>query len=74
MIVEDINNKVAVRPDMNIDALANKYAECLSTLNAGQVVRKVNAQEKVCSYCEKTGHAAIDCCIRLRDEERRKPN
>ena len=46
MIVEDINNKDAVRPGMNVDALATKYDdhEYLSTLNAGQVVNKVNAQ------------------------------
>ena len=44
MIVEDINSKDVVGPDMNVDALATKYAEYLSTLNAGQVVNKVNAQ------------------------------
>ena len=72
MIVEDINNKDAVGPDMNVDALAAPYDEYLSTLNAGQVVNTVNAQEELCSYCGNTGHAAIDCRKRLREEERRK--
>ena len=43
MIVED-NNRDVVEPDMNVDALATKHAEYLSTLNTGQVVNKVNAQ------------------------------
>ena len=60
MIVEDINNKDVVGPDMNVDTLATKYAEYLSTLNAGKSVNKVNAQEGVCSYCGNTGHAAND--------------
>ena len=71
MIVEDINNKEVVGPDMNVDALATKYAEYLSTLNAGQVVNKVNAQDKLSSYCGHTGDAAIECPKRLREYERR---
>ena len=46
MIVEDINNNDVVRSGMNGDALANTYAEYLATLNAGQVVNKVSAQEE----------------------------
>ena len=44
MMVENINNKEVVCSNMNVDARAIKYAEYLSTLNAGQVVNKVNAQ------------------------------
>ena len=46
MIMEDINNKDVVRSVMNVNTLANKYAEYLATLNAGQdlVVSKVNTQ------------------------------
>ena len=63
MIAEDINNKGIVCPgiSVDIDALANTYAEYLATLNAGQVVNKGNAQKEVYSNCGKTGHAAIDC-------------
>ena len=72
MIVEDINNKDVAGPDMNVDALATKSAEYVSTLNAGQGVNKVTTQEELCSYCGNTGPAAIDCRKRLREEERRK--
>ena len=36
-------------------------------------MNKANAQEGVCSYCGNTGHAAIHCRKRPRDEARRKP-
>ena len=58
--MEDTNNKDVVYSSMNVGALSTKYAEYLSTLNAGQVVNKVNAQS--------------DYYVRPRDEERRKPN
>ena len=67
-IVEDINNKDIVCPDMSVDKLVNEYAEYLATLNAGQVINKVSAQKEVSS-----GHAAIDRHAQPRDEERRKP-
>ena len=53
MIMEDINNKDAVCPGMSVDKLANKYAEydIVATLNAGQVINKVNAQKEECSRC-----------------------
>ena len=57
--MEDTNNKDVVYSSMNVGALSTKYAEYLSTLNAGQVVNKVNAQS--------------DYYVRPRDEERRKP-
>ena len=54
MIVEDINNKDVVCPGMSVDALANKHAEYLATLNAGQVINKVNAQKEVRYHCGRT--------------------
>ena len=71
MIVEDINNQDVLCPGMSVDKLTTKYAEYLSTMNAGQSTNKVNSQKEVCSYCGKTSHAAIDCHKRLQDEERR---
>ena len=53
---------------MSVDKLANKYAEYLATLNAGQMINTVNAQREVGS-----GHAAIDLHAQPQDEERRKP-
>ena len=79
MIVEDITDEKIVCTGMSVDKLATKYADheylYMSTLNAGQSVNKINSQKEVCSYCGKTGHAAIDCHKRLRDEEKlRKSN
>ena len=68
MIVEDINDEKIVCTGMSVDKLVTKYAEYLSTLNAGQSVNKANSQKEICSYCGRTGHAAIDCHKRLRDE------
>ena len=76
MIMENINNKDVVCLGMSFDKLANKYAEYLATLNAGQATNKVNARKEACSHCGKTGHTAIDCnaqLCKLRDEEQCKP-
>ena len=54
MIVEDINNKDVACPGMSVAALANKHAEYLATLNAGQVINKVNAQKEVRYHCGRT--------------------
>ena len=52
MITGDINNEKLVKPGMNIQALASKYATFLSTINAQKGTGKINISMRKKRWCE----------------------
>ena len=60
MIVEDINSD-AIKPGMNLDRLAGKYASFIATMNAGKTTGKINYTGITCHNCGQTGHVKARC-------------
>ena len=77
LIVEDINKDI-IKEGVNMDKLAAKYANFISTMSAGKTqapisaVQKTPKGKKICTYCNKPGHKARHCGKRLSDKAKGK--
>ena len=57
-----------------MEKLASKYANFISTMNAGKSDGRINVVKKVkiCKHCGEEGHHIRDCAVRLKANQARK--